>query len=283
MRNRITLFLAILLAALPLVPAVSEGIVYTMDAVTYTVQWVYYDGRVAEIGLLQTPNLADVALVDALSFDPNAMDQEPMSVAAKAGKTVVGSYCEVAFDPNVSTPGVRHGGGGTFAGAILQGYEWLSLPLGVSPESVEATVTTGVRTSPEQGEYDEWGGFAVAIPRADKPLIGEETDLDLGATRVKHVAVSRTPSRLVVNVFHTPVSERAYPSFTAYAMDGTALHESGNEANDAAKSGLVHAEAAYDIAEGEPLPDAIRLHYNGAPAKELLVDLAAGTVTILDD
>lgn len=259
---------------------------HALNAVTYTVEWTYYDGYVAEIGLLHTPNEPDTALVEALGYDPEGPLDEFTRDAAEKATHLVGSYFATDFVYE-GADGIEarssSGGGSSLSGLGIASRDFIILPPGVSPASVDAEVTVGVVRT-KLNEFDEQDRFTVSIPKDNTPLaLGAE--LDIGGTRIAQLSVSRTPDALVVNIFHEPTPTTWSRSFEVSGEDGGVLQATGTgETGVGASEGYVHFEGWFDqaLSPNQPLPDMLRIKYLGGEADELLVDLTTGDIEIVE-
>lgn len=263
-----------LLSAAALAPA--EEMIVALDSITYSVQWTYYDGHVVAIGILQTANDPDAALVEADAYAPGGPQTEPMRAAAALSDTVIGAYCGVSFRyEGGDTLPLGQGGGGLSAGKSIDSYDWLSLAAGVSPDSVEVDAILGARTS-AAARYDEEGGFSFPILKTGEPLLHVETDLSLGSVTLRRVVISRTPSLLIINLFHDPVAAGEFPRIALLSAEDTGLeHRTSHGGMDS--GGLYHVEEVYSLAADAPLPDVLTLRYEGLDLA-LSIDLPSGTV-----
>ena len=155
------------------------------------------------------------------------------------------------------------------------------MPLDVSPDSVEAVITIATLTQ-QLDTYEEMDSLIVNIPKTDKPLVDAALDLDVGPTVIKHIVVSRTPQMLVVDVYHQPVEGRGISSFSVSSLGDAVLEHSFSDTLDPDKAGWVREDNTFALGKDDPLPEALRLYYAGGTAKDLKVDLTAGTVEVLE-
>ncbi|MEA5016650.1 MAG: hypothetical protein VB099_19020 [Candidatus Limiplasma sp.] len=284
MKRRMLLLLGCAVAlALLAAPALSEGTEKTLGSVTFAVQDIYYDGRVAMLTMRQTASQPGAVILDEVFRD--SPDGTPVHGGEGETGPIIPTYCDIRFF--YEADGERAGNWGRSGGSISKGnpldsYGLMSsMPLDVSPDSVEAVITIATLT-PRLDTYEEMDGLTVAIPKTDKPLVDAALDLDIGPTVVKHIVVSRTPQLLVVHVYHQLAGGKGHRSFSISPYGNAALEHSSSDTQDLAEEGWVRVERTYALDKDDPLPEALRLHYDGGAAKELKVDLTAGTVEALE-
>ncbi len=280
MKRSISLFLSCMLVLAA--PALSEGMEKTLGSVTFTVQDIYYDGRVAMLTMQQTASQPDAVMVDEVFRD--STDGTPVFGAEEAGP-IIPTYCDISFYYAKDGEQVRNvgaSGGGTARGNPLDSYGLMSfMPLDVSPDSVNASITIATLT-PQLDTYEEKDSLNFDIQKTDKPLVDAALDLDLGPTIVKHIVVSRTPLLLIVHVYHKAVDGNGYSSFSVYPYGGAVLQHSSSDAQNLETEGWVRVNHAFTLEKDDPLPQALRLHYDSGTAKDLKVDLTASTVEVLE-
>ena len=276
MKNRLTIALMALLFILPTtVCGLAEPADFEVAEIAYKTLWAYYDGRVAEICIQQTAKEPNVSL-------KSAMWNECFSEPSEDGGITIGSYCEFSFSYEGSTGQELWRGGGTNEGRSIEDSAYLFLPKEASPAFVDVDVTVGARTKDDH-EDDKGDSFTVRIPKEGNPLLEKDELFDLGGTQVTYITVSRTPSKLVLNLYHRPTVELASQSFNVFSADDTALANIVlSDTHPNMPGGLVWMEKSYDLPLGEPVPTKLRLHYNGGLAKELLLHLDTGEVEILE-
>lgn len=284
MKRSMSLFLSYLMAlALLAAPALSEGMELALGNVTFAVQDIYYDGRVAMLTMRQTASEPDAVMVYEIFRD--STDGKPVyGVEGETGH-IIPTYCDISFYYEKDGERVGNlgaGGGSTSRGNPLDSYGLMSsMPLDVSPDSVEAVITIATLT-PQLDTYEEMDSLIVDIPKTDKPLVDAALDLDVGPTVVKHIAVSRTPLLLVVHVYHQLVEGKGHRSFSVCPYGDAVLEHRSSDTNDLEEEGWVRVDRTFALGKDDPLPEALLLHYDGGTAKELKVDLTAGTVEVLD-
>ncbi len=283
MKHRIFFLLSCLLVfALLAAPALSEGRESTLGDVTFAVQDIYYDGRVAMLAMRQTASRPDAVMVDEVFRDRT--DGTPVYGGDGETGHIIPTYCDIRFyyekdGQRIDNLGAC--GGSTNKGNPLDSYGLMAyMPPDVSPDSVEAVVTIATLT-PELDTHQEMDSLVLDIPKTDQPLVDVALDLDVGPTVVKHIVVSRTPRLLVVHVYHQPAAGQDHRSFSVSSFGGAPLDHSASDTEDL-EEGLVRVFHAFTLDKDGPLPEALRLKYDGGAAKELKVDLTAGTVDVLE-
>ena len=261
----------------------SQGMERTLGSVTFVVQDIYYDGRVAMLTMQQTASHSDAVMVDEIFRD--SADGNPVHGGEGEAGRIIPTYCDISFYHEIDGERVYilgAGGGGMSSGNPLDTYGFMSSNLlDVSPDSVEAVITMATLT-PQMDTYEEMDSLTLDIPKTDKPLVDAALDLDVGPTVVKHIVVSRTPLLLVVHVYHQPVQGEGYRSFSVNPYGDAVLKHRSSDTKDLEEAGWVRADNTFVLGKDDPLPQALRLHYNGGTAKELKVDLTAGTVEVLE-
>lgn len=261
--------------------SLSTTIEKTLGEITFVVQDMYYDGHIALLTMRQTASQADAVIVDEVFGD--STNDNPLY--GGAGKTVIPTYFDISFFTKMDgqKPNYFNASGGSMnSGNPLNCYGILSLlPLDVSPTSVKAEVTIATLT-PQLDTYEEMDRFILDIPKTDEPLVDAALDLDVGSTVVKHITISRTSLFLVVYVYHQPVERNGDRSFSVYSCGGAVLKDAFSNMEELANDGWECVERAYVLSKNDPLPEALRLHYNGGTAKDLAVDLTTGTVEVLE-
>lgn len=284
MKRSISLFLGCMMVLSMLAaPALSEGVEKTLGSVTFAVQNVYYDGRVAMLTMRRTASQPDVVMVDEVFRD--STDGNPVHGGEGEIGHIIPTYCDISFYYEKDGERIDNlcvCGGGMISGNPLDSYHlMLSMPLDVSPDSVEAVITIATLTPPLD-TYEEMDSLIFDIPKTDKPLLDVAVDLDVGPTVVKHIVVSRTPLLLVIHVYHQPVEEKGHRSFSVYPYGDAMLEHRSSDTEDLEEKGWVRVDLTFALGKDDPLPEALRLHYDGGAAKELKVDLNAGTVEVLE-
>ena len=285
MKRSISLFfICMTVLALLAAPALSEGMEKTLGSVTFAVQDVYYDGRVAMLTMRRTASRPDAVMVDEIFRD--STDGNPVYGGEGETGRIIPTYCDISFyyerdGEKVSNWGFG-GGGGTRTGNPLISYGFMSsMPLDVSPDSVEAVVTMATLT-PQLDTHEEMDSLIFDIPKTDTPLVDAALDLDLGPTVVKHIVVSRTPLLLVVHVYHQLAEGMGHRSFSVHPYGDAVLDHRSSDINDMEEEGWVRVDRTFALGKDDPLPEALRLRYEGGTAKEIKVDLVTGTVEALE-
>lgn len=265
--------------------ALPQGMEHSLDVVKTRVKWVYYDGYTAEIAMQQVPVAPDVVLVDALLFDPENMEEEPMSlVAGRDGVTAIGVYCEASFafeDCDGIYQDVLLGSGdGNAAGEMLESYYFARLPEGISPDAIQAEIHVGVSTQRAQ-EFEQRDLFDVRIPKADRSLLHAAGDWDLGSTRIRQVTVSCTPRRVLVSLLHQPALERGAISISVYGADGTLLEMESTSGGDGMEDGQTREVQTFSLGENQALPSDMRIQYTASQTLGLQVHLSTGEMKVV--
>lgn len=284
MKRSMSLFLSCMMVlALLAAPALSEGMEITLGSVTFAVQDIYYDGRVAMLTMQQTTSQPDVVIVDEVFRD--STDGNPVHGGEGEIGHIIPTYCDISFYYEKNGERVDNlgaSGGGMSRGNPLDSYGLMSsMPLDASPDSVEAVITIATLT-PQLDTYEEIDSLIFDIPKTDKPLVDAALDLDVGPTVVKHIVVSRTPLLLVIHVYHQLVEGKGHRSFSVYPYGDAVLSHRSSDIEDLEDEGWVRVDSTFALGKDDPLPEALRLHYDGGTAKELKVDLIAGTVEVLE-
>ena len=255
----------------------------TLGSITFAVQDMYYDGRVAMLTMRRTASQPDAVMVDEIFRE--STDGTPVYKTEGDTGRIIPTYCDISFYHEINGERVDDlgtGGGDKSMGNPLDSYGLASsMPLDVSPDSVEAVITIATLT-PQLDTYEEMDSLIVNIPKTDKPLVDAALDLDVGPTVVKHIVVSRTPQMLVVDVYHQPVEGGGISSFSVSSLGDAVLEHSSSDTLDPDKAGWVREDNTFALGKDDPLPEALRLYYAGGTAKDLKVDLTAGTVEVLE-
>jgi beta-lactamase regulating signal transducer with metallopeptidase domain len=255
----------------------------TLGNITFAVQDMYYDGRVAMLTMQRTASQPDVVMVDEVFRD--STDGNPVYGGEGETGHMIPTYCDISFYHEIAGKRVdilSGGGGGMASGNPLDSYGFTSaMPLDISPDSVKAIVTIATLT-PQLDTYEQEDSLIVDIPKTATPLVDAALDLDMGSTVVKHIVVSRTPLLLVVHVYHQPEEGKGYRFFSVHAYGDAVLKHRSSDTEDMEEAGWVQECSTYYLSKDDPLPEALRLHYGGGTSKELIVDLTAGTVEVLE-
>ena len=282
MKRSISLFFGCVMALAPLAaPALSEGMEKTLGSVTFAVKEIYYDGRVAMLTVRQTAPQSDAVLVDEI-FRASPENNPAYGGEGDAGHTIP-TYCDISI--SYEKDGERIGGLGARGGSMSRGnpldsYGLMSsMPLEVSPDSVEALITIATLTR-QLDAYEEMDSLRLDIPKTDRPLVDAALDLDVGPTAVRHIVVSHTPELLIVHVYHQLSEGEGGRDFSVYPCGDTVLEHRYGDTEVMEGNGWVRVNKGFALGKGDPRPEALRLHYDGGTAKELIVDLVAGTVEV---